>query len=316
MLPESWPPQARSRRVEVAGQDLRYLDFDGPAGAPTVVCVHGLGGSALNFGVLGPLVSPRHRLLVLDLPGHGLSSVGAAPRRAGDCVDWLVSVVEQFLPRVGDGPVVLVGHSLGGVLAVLVAQRSPATVDRLVLIAPPGPHRSRLPWDVRLLAKLGFLHAPGVRRLVDRQLTRSSADELVTKQLRDATPHVTRVPPEAVAAAVRETDARVASPDAAAARRLQWNAILATIALLGRSRAWAGRLASVRQPTLWLQGQDDLLVPVDDAAAMAASRPDWAFRTRRGVGHLPHLEDAPWVAETLADWLAAPVPDGPSSVPR
>jgi pimeloyl-ACP methyl ester carboxylesterase len=312
MADPDWPAEARSRHVEVEGHDLHYLEFDGPAGAPTVVCVHGLGGSALNFGALGPLVSPRHRFLVLDLPGHGLSSVGAAPTRGGGSVDWLVGVVQQFLPQVADEPVALVGHSLGGVVAVLVAQRSPASVDRLVLIAPPGPRRSRLPWDLRLLAKLGLLHAPGVRALVDRQLTRSSADELVDKQLRDATPHLTRVPPEAVAAAVRETDLRVARPDAAAARRLQWNAILATMALLGRSRDWASRLASVSQPTLWLQGRDDLLVPIDDAAALAASRPDWTFRTREDVGHLPHLEDAAWVADTLIAWLSATDGQGPT----
>ena len=128
------------------------------------------------------------------------------------------------------------------------------------------------------------------------------------RQLRDATPHVARVPEEAVAAAVVETAERVASPDAAAARRLQWNGILATIAILGRRRAWAARLAAVEQPVLWLQGDDDLLVRATDAAALAASRPDWTFRSRPGVGHLPHLEDAPWVARTVVEWLSAPSP--------
>jgi hypothetical protein len=52
-----------------------------------------------------------------------------------------------------------------------------------------------------------------------------------------------------------------------------------------------------------LQGHDDLLVPVDDATALASSRPEWTFRSRPGVGHLAHLEDAPWVAQTLTEWL-------------
>jgi pimeloyl-ACP methyl ester carboxylesterase len=217
-------------------------------------------------------------------------------------------VVERFLRAVPEGPVVLMGHSLGGVLSVLVTQRSPATVGRLVLVAPPVPHRARLPWDVRLLAKLCLLRAPGVARIVDQRLSRSSAQELVERQLRDATPHVTRVPQDAVAAAVLETAGRLASPEAPVARRLQWNAILATIAVLGRSRDWAARLASVQQPTLWMQGHDDLLVSVGDAADLAASRPDWTFRSRAGVGHLPHLEDAPWVARTLVEWVSATDP--------
>jgi pimeloyl-ACP methyl ester carboxylesterase len=304
----SWPVEARSRDLSVDGQHLHVLDFDGPADAPAIVCVHGLGGSALNFGAVGPLVAPHHRLVVLDLPGHGRSPVGAAPSRPRECLDWLVSVLERFLLQVSDGRVVLVGHSLGGVLSVLVAGRSRATVDRLVLLAPPVPHPTRLPWDLRLLAKLCLLRAPGVGGVVDRQLSRSSPEELVEKQLRDATPHVERVPREAVAAAVLETAERLARPDAPAARRLQWNGILGTIAVLGRSRDWAARLATVEQPTLWLQGDDDLLVRAGDAAGLAASRRDWTFRSRPGVGHLPHLEDAPWVARTLVDWLSATDP--------
>ena len=93
-------------------------------------------------------------------------------------------------------------------------------------------------------------------------------------------------------------------PDAAAAQHLQWQAILGTITLLARPPSWRQRLAAVSQPTLWLQGVDDLLAPVRDATALAGSRPDWTFRTRPGVGHLPHLEDAAWVDATLRDWLS------------
>lgn len=301
-MTQAWPPEGTSRRTTVAGQELYYLEFDGPEDSSTIVCVHGLGGSALNFGVLAPLLASRYRVLAVDLPGHGRSEPGPADVGSGATVDRLVGVLDGFLRQVAArGPVVLVGHSLGGVLTVLAARDSTA-VSRLVLLAPPVPHRTRLPWDLRLMMKLALLRTPGVRQVVDRQLARTAPEALVHKQLADATPHVSRVPTEAVAASVAETAERLVSPDAATARRLQWQAILDTIALLGRPADWAARLATVEQPALWLHGHDDRLVPIADARALAASRPAWTFRARPGTGHLPHLEDPAWVADTLTEW--------------
>lgn len=303
MSEQSWPEQARSLSKTVHGEEVHYLDFGGPDGADTVVCVHGLGGSALNFGAVGPLLARSHRVLVLDLLGHGRSSAGAGVQ-AGDAVRALVRQIDGFLEQVAVHPVVLMGHSLGGVLAVLHAAASPASVRRLVLLDPPVPHRTRLPVDLRLAAKLALLRAPGVRRAVERRVQRSTPEELVRQQLADATPHPGQVPGDAADAAVEETRARAAGPDYAAAQRLQWSAILGTIALLVRPPRWRRHLASVSQPTLWLQGVDDLLVPVADAAAYAGYRPDWTFRTCPGVGHLPHLENPEWVEGSVRAWLS------------
>ena len=60
----SWPAEARSQRVTIDGQDLHYLDFDGPAEAPTIVCVHGLGGPDPGRVVVGDgscLTGTAHR---------------------------------------------------------------------------------------------------------------------------------------------------------------------------------------------------------------------------------------------------------------
>jgi alpha/beta hydrolase fold len=63
---------------------VHFLDFGGPAGAPVLVCVHGLGGSHVNWLAIGPPLAQDHRVLALDLPGHGLSAPGRPPRhRAG-----------------------------------------------------------------------------------------------------------------------------------------------------------------------------------------------------------------------------------------
>ncbi len=63
---------ALSRWADLDGP-VHYLDFGGPASGPLVVCVHGLGGAAVNWLALGPLLAERCRVLALDLPGFGLT---------------------------------------------------------------------------------------------------------------------------------------------------------------------------------------------------------------------------------------------------
>jgi len=296
-----WPPSATSSFVDLSGV-VHYLDFAGPAGAPTMVCLHGLGGSASNFGVVGPELSRVARVLVVDLLGHGGSQadLGGAP----GAVAANLRMVARFCDEVAGGRVALLGHSLGGVLALLHAMDRPDQVERLVLLDPPVPTRSRRSRDPRLTARMLFLRAPGVRRVVARQIARMSPEEVVRRQLSDATPHVDRIPAEAVSAAVKEIRDRRDVGDAALAQEVQWAAILDTISLLARPRDWRRRVQGLEMPVLWLQGQDDRLVPVADATALAGTRPDWRFETRAGVGHLPHLEDSAWTAGRITGWLA------------
>ena len=78
---------------------------------------------------------------------------------------------------------------------------------------------------------------------------------------------------------------------------------LEIVALLAEPTAWRERLADITAPTLWLHGEDDPLVDPTAAASLAAAQPDWTFRTRRGVGHLPQLEDPAWTFDQIDTWL-------------
>jgi pimeloyl-ACP methyl ester carboxylesterase len=279
----------------------------GPAGAPVVLCVHGLGGSALNWGLLAPLLSRTHRVLAVDLFGHGLSGMPT-----GSCADALSAdrrLLDRFVRAVVGKPVILLGHSMGGLLTILQAAVAPETVRRLVLLSPPVPGTAgRL--DLAIAAKLAFLRLPGVAGAVARRLAALPPDQLVDRQLRQATPHLHRIPAAGVAAAVAETRDRAARPDASAGQAEQWAALLGTMALLARPRAWRQTMAGVAVPTLWLHGADDPLVKADRARALAASRPDWTFEVRPGVGHLLALEDPTWTADRI---VACRVGDGPDS---
>jgi pimeloyl-ACP methyl ester carboxylesterase len=99
-----------------------------------VVLVHGLGGAASNWVELLPDLLERHRVLVLDLPGHGGS--GTLPRGAG--MSDFAAAVASLIEHEGAAPALVVGHSFGGQAALRLAERRPDLVRGLLLAAPSG----------------------------------------------------------------------------------------------------------------------------------------------------------------------------------
>jgi len=118
-------PGFRERLHEARGVRLRV--FERGVGPPLLL-VHGFGGAAWNFTELVPLL-PGRRLILPDLPGHGGSERLPAPSIAG-----FADAVATLL----DEPAAVLGHSLGGVVALRLAERRPALVRALVLAAPAG----------------------------------------------------------------------------------------------------------------------------------------------------------------------------------
>ena len=122
------------------GGPVHYVDFAGPGERATIVLVHGLGGSHLNWELFAPLLTSRARVLAVDLPGFGLSEPGERPAT----VPANVAVLERFIRKVAGGPVVLIGNSMGGMISVLLASKAPELVRGLVLVdaALPLPLRN------------------------------------------------------------------------------------------------------------------------------------------------------------------------------
>jgi pimeloyl-ACP methyl ester carboxylesterase len=123
-------PGLEERLYERRGAQIRT--FEGGEGPPLLL-VHGYGGAAWNFSELAPLLAGR-RLIIPDLPGHGGSSPLPAPTLTG-FADVLAQILEA---QILDGAVDVLGHSLGGVVALRLAERHPSLVRRLVLAAPAG----------------------------------------------------------------------------------------------------------------------------------------------------------------------------------
>ena len=157
-------PGFEERFAEVRGSRLRYLVCG--EGEPLVL-VHGLGGAAANWLALAPLLLRGRRLLVPELPGHGGSEPLPAAPNLNAYADSLAEVVE----REGLFPAAVVGHSLGGAIALRLAIRRPDGVSRLVLAAAAGissgTRSARYALTITGILKPGRRIAPH-RRLVAR----------------------------------------------------------------------------------------------------------------------------------------------------
>ncbi|HYJ27545.1 MAG TPA: alpha/beta fold hydrolase [Nocardioides sp.] len=96
-------------------------------GGPTVAFCHGLFGQGKNWTQIAKALSPDHRVLLLDMPNHGRSPW----TESFDYVELADMVAAHLEP---EGPVALVGHSMGGKIAMCLALRHPGLVERLVVV--------------------------------------------------------------------------------------------------------------------------------------------------------------------------------------
>src|SRR5262249_6102930 len=121
-------PGFAERWTDTRGVRIRWFEA---GNGPTIALLHGLGGAAANGTVVAPPLAERYRVPVPDLPGHGGSSALPAPV---ETLDPYADRVAAVLP----GPAVLVGHSLGAVVALRLAARRPELVRGLVLAGAAG----------------------------------------------------------------------------------------------------------------------------------------------------------------------------------
>ena len=162
-------PGFEERFLELHGGRLRYLVAG--EGEP-VLLVHGLGGAAGNWVAVAPLLLAGRRLLVPELPGHGDSSPLAAAPSLNPYADALASLLEHERAA----PAAVVGHSLGGAIALRVAIRRPETVRALVLAGAAGissaTRAARYALTITGILKPGRRIAPHRGRVVRSALLR------------------------------------------------------------------------------------------------------------------------------------------------
>ena len=132
--------------TRVGDVDIAFIDSGGE-GTP-IVLIHGLSSSMGFWEYQVEELAKTHRVLALDLPGYGASSRPDAP-----CTPpWYADVVSDWMDAQGLDNAVIMGHSMGGQVAMELALRHPERVERLILSAPagieafsPGAARRRIP---------------------------------------------------------------------------------------------------------------------------------------------------------------------------
>jgi pimeloyl-ACP methyl ester carboxylesterase len=262
------------RRFAVHGVELAW-DRWGPDEGPPLVLGHGFSGSAQDFaGNIVALAADRP-VIVFERRGHGTST------KTGDAatytIDQLVADEIAFLEATGGGPVDLLGHSMGGRVAVEVAIVRPDLVRSLIMMDTSAWSFQTADEDVRAMLTAFFETYDPARGLPDTSAMRGPGDELIEA----------RVP----AGLRARREATAATFDPVALRELG-------MALFGNTiESMRPRLGEIAVPVTVVVGEHDHPF-VDQADELAAEVGDGRVVVIAGAYHSPQLTHVP-------EWRAA-----------
>jgi pimeloyl-ACP methyl ester carboxylesterase len=286
----------KSHFIDVGGP-THYQELEGDG--PPLVLVHGIGASYLSWQPVVELLAENHRVLVPDLAGFGFTP----PHERKTTVQQNALLLIDFIELLCDGPVTLVGNSMGGLVSMLASVKRPATADRLILVNPALPVvslRSITRDSQRLvLPLLPILGNPAARYYYHERSPEEEVDDTLALVLSDDAP----VDPAYRAAAIEMARAR---------REMEWAVPSFTdaarsIALeLASPRRFRKLLHQVSQPTLLIHGTEDRVVPPVSAEWAAKERPDWDFEMIDGMGHTPQVENPTLFVSMVEEWLRTP----------
>ena len=271
--------------VVLHGHDLSYVDT---GSGPAILFIHGILGSQRQWSHLVDELDEDHRVVVPDLFGHGDSA-----KPTGDySLGAHAATLRDLLNRLGIERVTLVGHSLGGGIAMQFYYLFPERVDRLVLVASGGLGR-----EVNLVLRSATL--PGAEQVLG---------------VIASGPVLERV--EALGRGAQKVGWRPAADIGAIWRgftslgdRESRRAFLATtravIDIGGQSISAHDHLAGVTPPpTLIVWGSRDRMIPAWHALSAQRALPECRVELFEGAGHFPHLDDPDRFAGVLRDFMS------------
>jgi pimeloyl-ACP methyl ester carboxylesterase len=284
-------------RIADLGGPVHYADWGGDG--PTMVLVHGLGGSHLNWMAVAPTLATRYRVLAPDLPGFGLSP----PQGRATGVEANRDVLDRFIAEVAGGTAIVAGNSMGGLISLLLTADHPERVSSLILVDAALPRPASARPEPRVLLVMGLYSVPWAGEWYLRnRAQRLGPEGLVRETLRLCCVDPSRVPPEVVAAHVELARRR---------QQLDWapaafiDAARSITRLLLRPARVVAAIERIRVPTLLVHGDQDRLVSLAAATATLRRRPDWGLEVFDGVGHTPQLEVPERFTRTVLDRLDA-----------
>jgi len=271
------------KTATIHGRSLTYAE----AGeGPVLLLIHGMGGTCEGWEeVIEPLA--QHRTVIApDLPGHGASEPGGGDYSIGA----LAGVLRDLLLALGHERATLVGHSLGGGIAMQAAYQFPEMTERLVLVSSGGlgPEVSPVLRAAALPGADLFISATaGVGQVLGSTLARG----LSAVGLR----------PNADVAELARGYASLSDPD----RRAAFLATLRSVVGTGGQRVDAADRLYLAEsiPVLIVWGARDSIIPARHGEDAHAAIPESHLEVFDDVGHLPQLEAPGRFIATLERFL-------------
>jgi pyruvate dehydrogenase E2 component (dihydrolipoamide acetyltransferase) len=242
--------------IEAGGRRIRHMKAGPDTGTP-VVFIHGFGGDYLSWAFNQGAVAEDRPTYALDLPGHG----GSTKEVGRGTLAELTQAFLDYLAAIGIGPAHLVGHSMGGAVAVFTALKAPERVAALTLIAPAGFGK-----EISGAFINGFINESRARKLrpVLEMLVADPAvvtaemveEVLKFKRLDGAVPAI-----QTIASAIFDGDTQRDSV--------------------------RERLGEIKVPIQVAWGEGDRILPIAHSEGLPGS-----IKVTRltGAGHIPHLE--------------------------
>ncbi|MBA3469758.1 MAG: alpha/beta fold hydrolase [Herpetosiphonaceae bacterium] len=273
----------------IDGQELHIRDSERRDG-PIALLIHGWSSSWFTWTPLLSAIATRFAYMAVDLPGYGRSP---ALKQAPTIVGY-ADLMAKLIERISDRPVVVMGHSMGGQIAMMLALRHPMLVERLVLLNPVvsgrlstyinllvAPHifLERYAWGGKLLSFLESTPISYQKQLMKPILFAERA--MISRQDYD------RI----------RADAR--RPGQGAVRAACYHAM--------KAADLRGQLKNIQAPSLVIWGAEDNTVPLRDAGAVADEWTDADLRLIPNAGHWPQFEQYETTLRYLASFLGLPI---------
>jgi pimeloyl-ACP methyl ester carboxylesterase len=280
------------RILRLSAVDLQVVDLppSQPAKAPRrrgapIVLLHCYACSTRWWDRLAPLLNANHRVVMVDLIGFG----GSEKPKSGYTIEEQAGAVAEALNRLEVEAATVVGHSMGGEVAIALAEQASELVDRVAIMGTPATaDESSLP----LLARITY--TPGL----GEALWRVRTDGLIRRGYESAF-----APGFDFEAAFDDPDQVV--QDNRAMTYTSYDRAPSNAHDFTDATGNAARITAASVPFLAMLGAEDQIVDTPAAAASYGAVPGGQVRVLDGVGHSPNLEAPEDTAETLLRFAGA-----------
>jgi pimeloyl-ACP methyl ester carboxylesterase/CRP-like cAMP-binding protein len=267
-----------------------YGREEGPRTGQVALCLHGWSSSWYALSPLLPLLARRFRCVAADLPGYGNSERLAERTTIVRYADLMARLIQDLT----DSPAVIVGHSMGGMIAITMALRYPQLVDRLVLLCPTiSGHLST--YINAVVSPITFL---------ERHPIANSVVAALEPSMLRLTDRIMR--PASFAERTEISDADYARLRADA-RRPGEGRVRAECFWAMRHNDLRGRLGQLETPGLVIWGAEDNTVPLRDAGVVADEWRGVDLRIVPKAGHWPQFETPAFTRRAVAAYLGLPL---------